>query len=43
MQKKGGLGVRIRSCIPARARLDFLPIHIEMLFESCVLECFFFK
>ena len=41
MQKKGGLGVLIKSCIPARARLDFLPMNIEMLFESCVVECFF--
>jgi len=41
MQKKGGLGVIIKSCIPARARLDFLPMNIEMLFESCVVECFF--
>ena len=43
MQKKGGLGVLIKSCIPARARLEFLPMNIEMLFESCVVECFFSK
>ena len=41
MQKKGGLGVLFKGCIPARARLDFLPMSIEMLFESCVVECFF--
>ena len=40
-QKKGGLGVLIKSCIPACARLDFLPMNIEMLFENCVVECFF--
>ena len=43
MQKKGGLGVLIKSCIPARAKLDFLPMNIEMLLESCVVECFFFQ
>ena len=41
MQKKDGLGLFIKSCIPARARLGFLPMNIEMLFESCAVECFF--
>jgi len=36
MQKKGSLCVLIKSCIPARARLDILPMNIKMLFESCV-------
>ena len=40
-QKKDGLGVLIKSCIPACARLDFSPMNIEMLFEICVVECFF--
>lgn len=40
-QKQGGLGVLIKNCIPARIRIDFLPMNIEMIFESCVVECSF--
>ena len=41
IQKKKGLGVLIKSCILAHVRLDFLPLNIEIIFESCVVECFF--
>jgi hypothetical protein len=33
----------VKNCTPAAARKDFLPINIEMLFESCVAECFSFS
>jgi len=35
---QGGLGVLIKSCIPAHARLDFSLMNIEMLFKSYVVE-----
>ena len=37
---QGGLAILVKNYIPARVREEFLYLNTEMLFESCIVECF---
>ena len=39
-KKQGGLAILVKNYIPARLKEEFLYLNTEMIFESCIVECF---